>query len=71
MFEMIRGDTIRSLLKANCISNKDAAKALGIQQQSFNNKLYRNSFSVDDLVTIADICGYEVALKPKGKEIIL
>lgn len=50
----------------NCLRT-DAAKALGITKNVFVNKLHRSCFSIRDLITIAQLCGYEVCLVKRDK----
>lgn len=39
-------------------SRQEISDYLGIRKSSFSNKMCRNSFSVEDLLDIAYICGY-------------
>ena len=61
-----RSDIVISLLKASGISRKEAAMFLGTTITYFNNKILRNSFSFDDIVRIAYLCGYIVTFKYYG-----
>ena len=42
------------------VTNSELAKCLKISEAYFNNKMHRNSFSVEDLTQIANYCGYEI-----------
>ena len=53
---------IKQLMQEKGVSVSQLASALGIQSQSMSNKLYRDSFSFDEVVRIADILGSDVKL---------
>ena len=60
---------VRSMLKCT----KDPAKTKidisthwGTSRDYFNNKLSRNSFSIDDLLDIATICNTKIVINPAG-----
>ena len=61
---------IKQLMQEQNMSVGQLASALGIQAQSMSNKLYRDSFSYDEVVRIADILGSDVTLvvRETGKE---
>ena len=61
---------IKQLMQEQNVSVSQLAAALGIQAQSMSNKLYRDSFSFDEVVRIADILGSDVKLivRKTGKE---
>ena len=61
---------IKQLMQEQNISVSQLASALEIQAQSMSNKLYRDSFSFDEVVRIADILGSDVRLivRETGKE---
>jgi transcriptional regulator with XRE-family HTH domain len=61
---------IKQLMQEQNVSVSQLASALGIQAQSMINKLYRDSFSFDEVVRIADILGSDVKLivRESGKE---
>ena len=49
----------------------DIAESLGCTVPYLNNKLYRDSFSLDDIIIIAYICGYVLTFtsnNPEAKE---
>ena len=52
------------------VSITDMANALGITSQSFRNKLTRNSFSVNDLLIIADMVGASIEVHTSDNSII-
>lgn len=61
---------IKQLMQEKGVSVSQLASALGIQSQSMSNKLYRDSFSFDEVARIADILGSDVKLvvRDTGKE---
>lgn len=64
-------DKIRAALVLRGKTNSDAAEALGITTQAFNNKLNRNSFFLADVVKIAAMLEFDIAFTDKvGQKII-
>lgn len=63
---------VKSLLSKtdSYVSITDISSALGITSQSFRNKLTRNSFSVNDLLIIADMVGAAIEVHTSNKSII-
>jgi len=61
---------IRHILLERGLSVKDLAEKLGIETQSMNNKLYRNTFSYAEFEKIANIldCDVKVVTRDTGKE---
>ena len=61
---------IKQIMYEQNVSVSQLASALGIQPQSLSYKLYRDSFSFDDVVRIADILGSDVkiTIRETGKE---
>lgn len=61
---------IKQIMYEQNVSVSQLASAMGIQPQSLSNKLYRDSFSFDDVVRIADILGSDVkiTIRETGKE---
>lgn len=49
-------DIVRKLLKSNDVSVKTAALYLNCTEQSFRNKLSRDSFSLKDLIILCYLC---------------
>lgn len=56
---------IKHLMLEKNAHAKDIADILGIATQSVNNKLYRNSFSFDEVVAICEALGAEVVIRIK------
>ena len=63
---------IKQILIENKMPIKDIAKKMGIKPQSLSNKINRDSFTVEDMLIIADILGCDVKfiMRETGKEII-
>ena len=61
---------IKQIMYEQNVSVSQLASTMGIQPQSLSNKLYRDSFSFDDVVRIADILGSDVkiTIRETGKE---
>lgn len=57
---MAGASAIKSILEAKNIKIKDIATKLGIKEQVFSNKLYRNTFTLSEYIKIADILGCDV-----------
>jgi len=52
------------------ITQQELANALKISRQGFTNKMTRDTFTIDDVVTIADYLGMKVILKGTNEYII-
>ena len=61
---------IKQILIERDMTIKQLAGALGIEHQSMRNKLYRDSFSYEEVVKIADIlsCDVKIITRDSGKE---
>lgn len=55
---------IKKIMDSKGIGNQQMAEALGIKTQSFNNKLYRDSYTVRELVKILDILDCKLIIEP-------
>ena len=51
-------------------SRSDIAEALKISEAAVSNKFYRDSFSAEDLIKIADCLGLSLALINDNKKVI-
>lgn len=50
----------------------DLAEHFGMTKQSMNNKISRDSWSAEDLISVADFCGCKLAfICPDGQHIYL
>ncbi len=71
----IFANIIRKILK-DCeeegqkVTQVELARVLGTTRQSFSNKMARDTFTVDDLVKIADHLNMKVILKGKNEYVI-
>ena len=61
---------IKQLMIERDVSVKALADSLGRQAQSMSNKLYRDNFSFDEVVKIAEIlnCDVKLITRDTGKE---
>lgn len=48
-------DIIKTIMRSKGLNNIQMAKMLNIKTQSFSNKLFRDSYTVDELIKILDI----------------
>ena len=55
-------DIVRKMIKKKNISIKKIANYLNCTEQSFRNKLSRNSFSIKDIMIIAYVCDATVSI---------
>lgn len=53
---------IKELLKTSGHTHKEAAEVLECREQSFNNKLYRKSFTLKQFLTLAKAFGWEITV---------
>lgn len=66
------GDKVKSVMSGGAVKSNTLASALGISTQALSNKFYRDSFSVEDLIIVAECANYELAfLSADGSKIIL
>ena len=56
--KMSVGNKIKSAMVAKDKSRQDLANALNITDKAITAKFYRDSFSAEDLIKIADCLGY-------------
>lgn len=59
---MAGSQEVKKMLKAKKIKFSEMADMLGMQNQSFLNKLYRNTWSVEEFYQIAKALGFKVVL---------
>lgn len=63
---------VKGLLSTSGKDYSGLASALGISSQALSNKFYRDSFSTEDLIIVAEYVGCELAfLSAGGSKIIL
>lgn len=63
-------EKIKAILKLHNKNTNDYANALDINIQSLRNKYYRESFTVNDLLTLSDVCEGKIAFIDKDGSII-
>ena len=63
-------DKIKAGLKLNGKEIQSLAELLNISRQSMSNKFYRDSFSAEDLIKIADFLGYSLAFIGEKQSIV-
>ena len=61
---------IKQLMQEKNITVKFLAEKLNINSQSMSNKFYRDSFSYDEVATIANMldCDVKIIMRDTGKE---
>jgi len=68
----MNGQSPAKMIKKLLIDEEKAVKwladELGITYQSLRNKLYRDSFTFQDVAKILDILGYEIELQKKQEK---
>lgn len=57
-------DFIRKMMKESDVSVSDAAECIGCGNGTFRNKLTQDRFSVENLIVIAELCGYKLTFVP-------
>ena len=62
-------DKIKAGLKLEGKKIEELAEMLNISRQSMSNKFYRDSFSAEDLIKIADFLGYSLAFVSNNQNI--
>ncbi len=61
---------IKQLMQERNMKVKELADAMGLSAQNMSNKLYRDSFSYNEVAKIADIlnCDVKIITRDTGKE---
>lgn len=57
-------EVLKILMKSKGFNNIQIASALGIKTQSFANKLFRDTYTVEELVKILDILDCKLIIQP-------
>lgn len=57
-------EIIKTLMKSKGLNNIQMAELLGIKPQSFSNKLFRDSYTVEELIKILDILDCKLVIQP-------
>ncbi len=63
-------ETIKDIIKKKNMSQVELAEKLGMSKQNINNKFKRNTFSPDELVSIANLLNMQLAFID-GKDIYI
>lgn len=63
-----KSNIVKWLMKKRGLSHEETAKILGVSKSYFNNKLFRDSFSFEDLLMVAYSCGYDFILSDGNSE---
>lgn len=58
-------ETFKAISKDKKVTQLEMAKTIGISKQNFSNKVQRNTFSPDELISIAEMLGMELAFIDK------
>lgn len=62
-------EVIKTIMKSKGLNNIQMAEFLGIKPQSFTNKLFRDSYTVDELIKILDILDCKLIIQPNPEVI--
>lgn len=62
-------DTFKAISKDKKVTQLEMAKTIGISKQNFSNKVQRNTFSPDELVSIAEMLDMELVFVDKDATI--
>lgn len=57
-------DIIKTIMKSKGLNNIQMAELLNIKTQSFSNKLFRDSYTVDELIKILDVLDCKLIIQP-------
>nr|DAT64357.1 MAG TPA: Regulatory protein [Caudoviricetes sp.] len=57
-------DIIKTIMKSKGLNNIKMAQMLGIKPQSFANKLFRDSYTVDELIKILEVLDCKLIIQP-------
>lgn len=55
---------IKNIMKSKGLNNIQMAELLGIKPQSFTNKLFRDSYTVEELIKILDVLDCKLIIQP-------
>lgn len=55
---------IKNIMKSKGLNNIQMAELLGIKPQSFSNKLFRDSYTVEELIKILDVLDCKLIIQP-------
>jgi len=60
--KMAGKEEVKYMLKVSRTTAKELARMLEINEQSMHNKLYRNSFTYEEILHIADLLGFDIQI---------
>lgn len=60
-----KSNIIKYLMKKSEKTAEDISRCLGCSEAYLNNKLHRDSFSLDDIICVAYACGYILTFIPQ------
>ena len=64
-------NTVRMAITGKGMSQATLAREWGLTTQAMNNKFYRDSWSAEDLIKVAEITGGKLALVyPDGQQLL-
>jgi hypothetical protein len=69
VIKMAVGSKIKSAMATKEKGRRDLANALNITDKAITAKFYRDSFSAEDLIKIADCLGYSLYLESEDNRI--
>jgi hypothetical protein len=56
---------VRAMINESDVKTYKLAQVLGVAEGTIRTKLYRNSFTFDEVMLIADACGFKIDIQPK------
>lgn len=62
---------VRYLMGKEKLLSETVSRLLGTTKSYFDNKLHRNSFSLEDILLIAKYCGYDMYLESPTDKILI
>lgn len=63
-------NVIKTMMASSGIKQKDVAEALELKASAISNKFARDSFSLEELIVIAELCGYSISLTKENQTTI-
>ena len=60
--KMAGKEEVKYMLKVSRTTAKELARMLEINEQSMHNNLYRNSFTYEEILHIADLLGFDIQI---------
>jgi len=63
-------DKLKGLLAMSGRSQREVAEKLGISHQAVNTKFRKNSFSINDIIQICDLCEANITMSTQDGQTI-